>query len=113
MTSTGIENKTAANKKYMTAPFLCTIVVDILVVGYMLFRPSKWVARVMELTFMSDYYRIGLVILAVGFFASSWMAETFVFPRVARIMGHMRVRIQTKYRKKRRQYKVLLEEMGL
>ena len=62
---------------------------------------------------MSDGYRIGLVLLALGFFVSSWTAEATLMPRLAQIIGHMRVRIQTNYRKKRRQYKKLLEEMGL
>ncbi|KAJ6171641.1 hypothetical protein N7470_000708 [Penicillium chermesinum] len=95
------------------APFLCTILIDLLVAGYMLFRPSTWVAQVMQLTFMSDGYRIGLVVLAIGFFVSSWVAEMAVFPRLARVIGVIRTRMQPNYRKKRREYKVLLEGMGL
>lgn len=95
------------------APFLCTIIIDLLIAGYMLFRPSKWVSKVMELTWMSDNFRRWLLALAFGAFALSWAAETVVFPRLARIIGHTRVRLQPNYHKKRRQYKVLLEEMRL
>lgn len=79
----------------------------------MLFRPSKWVLNVMELTWMSDGFRSWLLALAFGAFALSWMAEVAVFPRLARMIGHARARLQPNYRKKRRQYKVLLEEMRL
>jgi cation-transporting P-type ATPase 13A2 len=95
------------------APYLCTIIIDVLIAGYMLFRPSEWVSKVMELTWMSDNFRRWLFALAFGSFALSWTAETAVFPRLARIIGHARVRLQPNYRKKRRQYKVLLEEMRL
>lgn len=77
----------------------------------MLFRPSEWVASVMELTFMSDGFRSWVVALALGAFALALAAETIAFPRLARILGHVRTRLQPNYRKKRRQYKVLLEQM--
>jgi cation-transporting ATPase 13A3/4/5 len=93
------------------APYLCTILIDLGIAGYMLFRPSEWVASVMELTFMSDGFRSWVVALALGAFALAWTAETIVFPRLARILGHIRTRLQPNYRKKRRQYKVLLEQM--
>lgn len=78
----------------------------------MLFRPSKWVTNVLELTMMSDTYRGWVLALALGMFALAWSAEVTVFPRLARIIGHARTRLQPSYRKKRRQYKVLLEGMG-
>lgn len=95
------------------ALYLCTVIIDLLIAGYMLFRPSEWVSKVMELTWMSDSFRKWLIALAFGAFALSWAAETVVFPRLARIIGHARVRLQPNYRKKRREYKVLLEEMRL
>lgn len=97
----------------VVAPYLCTIIIDLLIAGYMLFRPSEWVSKVMELTWMSDGFRSWLLALAFGSFALSWMAETVAFPRLARILGHARARLQPNYRKKPRQYKVLLEEMRL
>lgn len=94
-------------------PYLCTIIVDIAIAGYMLFRPSKWVVDVMQLTSMSDTFRGWLLVLALGFFALSWVAQNVVFPRLARMVGNVRIRLQRNYRKKRRQYKVLLEEMRM
>ena len=62
---------------------------------------------------MSDSYRGWALTLAFGMFALSWLAETTIFPRIARAIGHARARLQPNYQKKRRQYKVLLEEMQL
>ncbi|KAJ5888886.1 hypothetical protein N7495_008927 [Penicillium taxi] len=97
----------------LNAPYLCTIVLDLLIVAYMLFRPSEWVKSVMELTFMSDSFRGLILVLAFGMFVLAWLGETVVFPRLARILGHFRVRLQPNYQKKRRQYKVLLDQMHL
>jgi cation-transporting ATPase 13A3/4/5 len=95
------------------APYLCTIIIDLAIAGYMLFRPSEWVASVMELTFMSDGFRSWVVALALGAFALALLAETIAFPHLARIIGHIRARLRPNYRKKRRQYKILLEQMRL
>lgn len=94
-------------------PYLCTILINILISGYMLFRPSNWVADVMQLTYMSDGFRTWLLALAVGIFGLSWVAEKNIFPRLAQMLGHARARLQPNYRKKRRMYKVLLEELRL
>ncbi|KAJ5661616.1 uncharacterized protein N7477_009232 [Penicillium maclennaniae] len=94
-------------------PFLCTMIIDLLIAGFMLFRPSKWVADVMQLTWMSDGYRLWILLFAFAAFALSWTAEVVAFPRLARFLGHARACLQTNFRKKRRQYKVLLEEMRL
>ena len=94
-------------------PYLCTIIVNVLLSGYMLFRPSNWVSEVMELTFMSDVFKCWLLALAFGMFVLSWTAEKSIFPRVAQILGHTRARLQQNYRKKRKMYKVLLEGLRL
>lgn len=94
-------------------PYLCTIIVNILISGYMLFRPSDWVSEVMQLTFMSDVFKLWLLALASGIFVLSWTAEKNIFPRVAQMLGHARARLQPHYRKKRKMYKVLLEALSL
>lgn len=68
---------------------------------------------VMQLTLMSDGFRAWLLVLAFGFFAISWVAESVVFPRLARMVGNARTRLQRNYRKKRRQHKMLMEEMRM
>ncbi|KAJ5466756.1 cation-transporting ATPase [Penicillium diatomitis] len=92
-------------------PYLCTIIIALAVAAYMLFRPSEWVRDVMELTFLSDGFRGWIVASAITLFAIAWTSEATFFPRLARIIGHLRARLQPNYQKKRRQYKVLLEQM--
>jgi cation-transporting ATPase 13A2 len=97
----------------LLVPYLCTIVVNLLISAYMLFRPSEWISNVMQLTPMSDGFRSWLLALAIGILILSWIAEKNIFPRVAQMLGHARARLQPNYRKKRRMYKVLLEELRL
>jgi cation-transporting ATPase 13A3/4/5 len=94
-------------------PYLFTIIVNTLISGYMLFRPSNWVSEVMQLTYMSDVFRCWLLALAFGIFVLSWTAEKNIFPRVAQMLGHARARLQPNYRKKRKMYKVLSEALRL
>ncbi|KAJ5048337.1 hypothetical protein NUH16_006835 [Penicillium rubens] len=102
-------------RKPMTqnGPYLFTIIVNTMISGYMLFRPSNWVSEVMQLTYMSDVFRCWLLALAFGIFVLSWTAEKNIFPRVAQMLGHARARLQPNYRKKRKMYKVLLEALRL
>ncbi|KAL4890393.1 hypothetical protein BDV59DRAFT_184390 [Aspergillus ambiguus] len=92
-------------------PFVLVITVDLMIAAYMLFDPSRWVKRVMQLTYMSTGFCWWIFALAIGSFLLSWAAERNIFPRLARAVGHMKTRLQPGHGKKRRQYKVLLEEM--
>ena len=77
----------------------------------MLFVPPEWVAEVMQLTFLSNGFAISLLLLAIGGFLASWLAECELFPKLARMLGHVYPLLKPGYRKQRRRYKVLLEEM--
>lgn len=66
----------------------------------------------MQLTFMSSDYKAFLFALAIGVFLISWIAEKNIFHRLARVLGKTYTRLWPRYRKQRRQYKVLLEEMA-
>lgn len=79
----------------------------------MLFGPPKWVAGVMQLTFLSGNFEAFLLALAIGTFLLSWIAERNFFPRLAKVLGKVYIRLRPRHRKQRRQYKVLLEEMQL
>ncbi|KAI7563172.1 hypothetical protein KC343_g21528 [Hortaea werneckii] len=78
--------------------------------SYMLFDPAPWLASLMELTWMSVNFRIFVLVLGIGFFACSYLAEKQIFPRLARWIGRVSQRIRGKV-KKRKTYKVILEEM--
>lgn len=51
------------------------------------------------------------MVLAICSFAASWVAENYVFPALARIIGRAITLVLPKKEKNRRQYKVLLERM--
>lgn len=77
----------------------------------MLFVPPEWVTEIMQLTFLSRGFAIFLLLLAIGGFAVSWIAERRFFPSLARILGHISPYLKPHHRKQRRRHKVLREEM--
>ncbi|KAI7165919.1 hypothetical protein KC352_g26022 [Hortaea werneckii] len=91
-------------------PFVVTMGVALAISSYMLFDPAPWLASLMELTWMSVNFRIFVLVLGIGFFACSYLAEKQIFPRLARWIGRVSQRIRGKV-KKRKTYKVILEEM--
>ncbi|KAL4902464.1 hypothetical protein BDW74DRAFT_158641 [Aspergillus multicolor] len=92
-------------------PFLAVVMADLVFSGYMLFRPSLWITQVMQLTYLSDTFATWLLGLVFGSFSFAWLAERKVFPQIARIIGRLKYTV-TRVPKQRRQYKMLLEEMG-
>ena len=77
----------------------------------MLLAPPKWASQVMQLTFLSGSFKARLFALAIGGFVFSWVAEREIFPRLARVLGKAFLQLQPQYRKQRRQYKVVREDM--
>jgi cation-transporting ATPase 13A3/4/5 len=77
----------------------------------MLFGPSKWLFRLMELTNMPMAFKEWLLCLAIGGFTVAWLAERRFFPNLARFLGRVSRRFRLTAGKQRRQYKVLLEDM--
>ncbi|KAL4883116.1 hypothetical protein BJY04DRAFT_185877 [Aspergillus karnatakaensis] len=92
-------------------PFLTVIVIDLIFSGYMLFIPSAWIKRFMQLTYLSNAFATWLFGLAIGSFLIAWLAERQLFPRLARVLGRLKTILRPGYQKQRRQYKMLLEEM--
>ncbi|PYH94983.1 hypothetical protein BO71DRAFT_378573 [Aspergillus ellipticus CBS 707.79] len=92
-------------------PFLSVIIIDLAISFYMLFKPSRWVKKVMQLTYLPESFAWSLLAIAAVSFLFSWAAERELFPRLARTLGHMRANLRPGHPKKRRQYKVLLEDM--
>ncbi|EHA22475.1 hypothetical protein ASPNIDRAFT_214148, partial [Aspergillus niger ATCC 1015] len=92
-------------------PFLSMIIVDLMISCYMLFTPSKWLKQVIQLTYLPESFAWWLLTLAVMSFLFSWLAEKDLFPRLAHLLGRVYTALRPDHPKKRRQYKVLLEEM--
>ena len=91
-------------------PFVITMVVALLISTYMLFDPAHWLVDLMRLTYMSDKFEIFLVVLGLGGFACSYGAERYFFPQLARTIGRVKEWARPG-RKKRKQYKSILENM--
>ena len=94
-------------------PFVVTIVVTSLFSFRMLFDPGVWLSRLMQLTDMSADFKVFVLVLALGGFACASIAERRVFMWLARLLGKVHKRVLPHRRKKRKQYKQLLEEMRM
>lgn len=79
--------------------------------AYMLFDPADWLYDLMELTWMSASFKIFLLVLAVGGFACSYAAERLFFPNLAKWIGKAGQRLRPGHKKKRKEYKIILESM--
>ncbi|GME46159.1 ATPase P-type K/Mg/Cd/Cu/Zn/Na/Ca/Na/H-transporter [Neofusicoccum parvum] len=74
---------------------------------------AKWLYDLMELTPLSAGFKAFVLALGVGGFAVAWVCEKHVFQVLARVIGRARVRLQPGKQKKRKEYKVIAERMGL
>jgi len=78
---------------------------------YMLFDPAPWLSDLMELTYMSISFRGFVLVVAIGGFAISYLAERYLFPGLAKWIGRTRARLRPQHPKKRKEYKIVLESM--
>jgi len=93
-------------------PFVVTMFVALAISTYMLLDPADWLYKLMELTFMSTKFRVFILVLGLGYFACSFLAEGQLFPRMAKWIGRLNQRLRGK-RKKRKEYKQILENMRI
>ncbi|KAK4622162.1 putative cation-transporting ATPase [Fulvia fulva] len=93
-------------------PFVVTMLIALGISSYMLFDPAPWLERLMELTWMSPEFRIFILVLGVGYFAMSYLTERQVFPHLAKAIGKL-VQKFNSTPKKRKEYKVISEEMRI
>lgn len=93
-------------------PFVVTIVVVLAFSTYMLFDAPKWLSNLMQLTYMSTFFKDWLLALAIAGFAVAYVSERRLFPAMARWIGSAYRRLRPSNKKERRKYKVLLEKMG-
>ncbi|KAK5706799.1 hypothetical protein LTR97_001791 [Elasticomyces elasticus] len=75
-------------------PFVITLLVDLAITSYMLFDPAPWLYSLMNLTWMSQSFRIFILVLGVGAFSVSYFAERLVFPRLAKWVGSFNQRVR-------------------
>lgn len=94
-------------------PFVVTVVATTLFSVYMLFDPGVWLANLMQLTDLSIDFKFVLLVLALGGLACAWIAERVMFLWLARLLGKLHDTLWPHRRKKRKEYKRLLEEMRM
>ena len=79
----------------------------------MLFDPGARLAKIMQLTEMSVDFKIIVLVLALGGLACAWVAERTVFIWLARLLGKLHDRLWPHRPRKRKEYKILSEEMRM
>jgi cation-transporting P-type ATPase 13A2 len=95
------------------APFCVTLVIALFISLYMLLDPAKWLSNFMDLTGMSLDYELFLLALALAGFVVAYLAEQYVFPGMAKYVGRLKKILRPTHQKKRKQYKVIWEEIEL
>ncbi|ORY09897.1 hypothetical protein BCR34DRAFT_486512 [Clohesyomyces aquaticus] len=86
-------------------PFVITMLIALVITSYMLFDPAQWLFKLMELTYLSSSFKVFILILGLGNFALAYLSEKFVFPTLAKWVGEIKVKVNPKWRKKRKAYK--------
>jgi cation-transporting P-type ATPase 13A2 len=76
----------------------------------MLFDPSQWLAKFMQLTEMSWDFKTFILVLGIGYITLAWTSENYILPRLAKYLGILKTMI-TRKPKKRKAYKLVLEQM--
>jgi cation-transporting ATPase 13A3/4/5 len=85
------------------------MITTIFISSYMLFDPAVWLFNLMELTQMSEGFKVFLLFLGLGGFAIGYVGEIWTFPRLAKAIEQWKKSL-LKRQKKRKEYKVILEE---
>ncbi|KJX93603.1 hypothetical protein TI39_contig4286g00001 [Zymoseptoria brevis] len=91
-------------------PFVITMLVALAISAYMLFDPAPWLEDLMELTYLSQSFKLFILALATGGFAVSYIAERQILPTLARVLGKT-IQKFSRTPKKRKEYKIILEDM--
>lgn len=95
-------------------PFVATISTTLAFTVYMVLGSShwSWLRHLMQLTKISWDFRMFVVFLGLVYLVLAWTGEHFVFQRLARFIGKTKQRWTTTS-KKRKEYKIILEEMRI
>lgn len=64
----------------------------------------------MQLTYISWDFKLVIIGLGVLYFVLAYIGERYVFQRLARVIGRVTTAV-TKKKKKRKEYKLIQEEM--
>ncbi|KAK6952288.1 hypothetical protein Daesc_006823 [Daldinia eschscholtzii] len=90
-------------------PFMATVAAALAITLYMIFTPGHWIKKLMQLTKISQSFKFTLLGLGVAYLIAAWLGEHYVFSGIARGLGVVKTAI-TKKAKKRKEYKLILEQ---
>ena len=93
-------------------PFVITMLVALAISAYMLFDPAPWLTDLMELTWMAVDFRVFILGLGTVSFATSYLLERQLFPRLAKWIGVWMLKVRGR-EKKRKEYKVVMQDMRI
>ncbi|KFZ06971.1 hypothetical protein V501_06875 [Pseudogymnoascus sp. VKM F-4519 (FW-2642)] len=93
-------------------PFVVTIVTGLLFSSYMLFDPSRWLTKFMQLTEMDLDFRFFILSLGAVYFCFAWAGESVIFPALSRWIGQT-MRKVIKSSKQRKVYKLVREQLRI
>lgn len=94
-------------------PFVVNVVAALFISTYMLLDPADWLYDLMDFTDLSNNFKIFLLALGVGGFACSYASELYVFPAMAKFVGKTKEHLFPSLRKKRKEYKLIMETMRI
>jgi cation-transporting ATPase 13A2 len=94
-------------------PFISTIFVTLAITAYMLFDPSATIMDWMEITYVDVPFRVFILVLGLGNFAAAYVCERFLFPGLSKWIGVLKVRVNPRWKKERKVYKVVAEGMRM
>lgn len=91
-------------------PFVASITITLAVSLFMIGGSAQWLTEVMQLTYTSWDFKLLMVALGITYLALAWAGEHALFQPLARFIGQVKHSI-TKQPKKRKEYKIIQEQM--
>ncbi|KAK4241245.1 hypothetical protein C8A03DRAFT_12498 [Achaetomium macrosporum] len=91
-------------------PFVATIVITLSITLLMVVSPPVWLSSFMQLTYLSWDFKLFIVGLGACYLVLAWAGEHWTFQPLARLIGKMKHAV-LKQPKKRKQYKLIQEQM--
>ncbi|KAL2263022.1 hypothetical protein VTK26DRAFT_8547 [Humicola hyalothermophila] len=91
-------------------PFVVTIATTLSITLLMVAGPPGWLFKLMQLTYVSLDFKLLIVGLGMLYFCLAWLGEHRVFQPLAGLIGRVKQSV-LKRPKKRKQYKLIQEQM--
>ncbi|KAL7274630.1 hypothetical protein RUND412_002462 [Rhizina undulata] len=94
-------------------PFVITIILALLSATYILASPATWLYHLMQLTYLSTSFKYTIVAISIAGFILSMIGEGYIFPKLAKIFGGIKITLGEKGHRKRKLYKRLEDQMRI